>query len=317
MLYLGIPLVRTGTIDGVTLAVLTLITLASFEPVNLLPAASAKIETSRAAARRLFGVADRSQPVNEPAEPALINGFADLRITNLTYAYPGSILPALNDISLSLLPGKKIALVGPSGSGKSTLLKIIQRYLPVQANSVFWNGVDLNNVSGTAVRENLSVLAQNSYLFSASLRENLKLARSDEDEFEKILESVGLSGWYASLPDGMDSWLGDNGSLLSGGERQRLLLARTLLMHRPVVLADEPFTNLDLKSEKAILHSLLHTESNTACLVATHRLIGMDQFDEILVLDAGKIIQRGCTRTDRPTGLYRQFWQQQNIAFLS
>src|SRR5512133_1899125 len=129
MLYLGIPLIRSGQIDGVTLAVLALITLASFEPVNLLPAASAKIETSLTAARRLFAIADRPQPVPEPTEPIPLEGFSELIIRNLSFTYPGSFTPALQDISLSLSPGRLVCLVGPSGSGKSTLLKIIQDHL--------------------------------------------------------------------------------------------------------------------------------------------------------------------------------------------
>jgi ATP-binding cassette, subfamily C, bacterial CydC len=316
MLYLGIPLVRIGQIDGVTLAMLALITLASFEPVNLLPAASAKIETSRAAANRLFSVADRPLPINEPIKEIPLARFTGLRLTGLTFSYPGSALPALSNISLSLKPGSKIALVGLSGSGKSTLLKVIQHYLPVPANTVFWNETDSASVSGPAVRGYLSVLSQNGYLFSATLRENLKLANSSEDEFERILDRVGLSAWFSSLPQGMDSWLGDNGSLLSGGERQRLLLARTLLMNRPIILADEPFSNLDPVSEKAILYSLLDSDTISACIVATHRLVGMDQFDEILVLDTGKIIQQGKhEELVDVTGLYRQLWQQQNNRF--
>ena len=222
MFYLGIPLVRSGQIDGVTLAVLALITLASFEPVNLLPAASAKIETSLTAARRLFAVADRPQPVPEPTEPIPLEGFNELIIRNLSFTYPGSVTPALQDISFILSPGRKICLVGPSGSGKSTLLKIIQHHLPAPANTVFWNGVDTVKCSSSAVQKLQAVLAQNGYLFSASLNDNLKLASPRTDKYSATLQDVGLSDWFSTLPEGLDTWLGDNGSQLSGGERQRL-----------------------------------------------------------------------------------------------
>jgi len=316
MLYLGIPLVRASQIDGVTLAVLALITLASFEPVNLLPAASAKIETSLTAARRLFAVADRPQPVPELIEPIPLEGFSELIIRNLSFTYPGSVSPALQDISLTLSPGCKVCIVGPSGSGKSTLLKIIQHHLPAPINTVFWNRVDAVKCNGSAVQKLHAVLAQNGYLFSASLNDNLKLASPRTDKYAASLQDVGLSDWVNTLPEGMDTWLGDNGSQLSGGERQRLLLARTLLMDRPIILADEPFSNLDLVSEREILDCLLHSAAKPGCILATHRLIRMDLFDEILVLDKGKVIQRGTHyQLLSAPGLYHELWQQQNNLF--
>lgn len=316
MLFAGIPLVQNGQIDGVTLAVLALITLASFEPVNLLPAASTKIETSLAAADRLFAVADRPRAISEPAQPVNADKFTDLMIRNLTFSYPRTSLAAVSDINLSLKPGKTIALVGPSGSGKTTLLKIIQKYLPVTDGMVRWNGCDFNTVPGTIVRGWQAVVGQNAYVFSATLRENLKLSGASEADFLPMLERVGLSGWYAGLSKGLDSWLGDNGSLLSGGERQRILLARALLMRRPILLADEPFSNLDPASESAILDTMLEFSGHTAAILATHRLTGMERFDEILVMEAGRIVQRGshsCLISE--PGLYLQMWQQQNNQF--
>lgn len=316
MLCCGIPLVRTGQIDGVILSILSLITLASFEPVNLLPATSSKIETSLAAARHLFAISDRPIPVKEPHRPAEITEFIELRLDNLSFSYPRAISPTINEVSLSLQPGKKIALVGPSGSGKSTLLKIIQHHLPVSPGMVFWNGVDANELTGQTARNLLAVLSQNGYIFSASLKENLTLANADEQAHIQALKQTGLAEWFDTLPAGMDSWLGDNGSLLSGGERQRLLVARTLLLQRPIFLADEPFTNLDITSEHSILREILKVSSKNACVVATHRLVGMELFDEILVLDAGRIVQRG-NHTDliKQRGLYIQFWEQQNNLF--
>lgn len=317
MLYAGIPLVRSGQIDGVTLAVLALITLASFEPVNLLPAASAKIEASLAAANRLFAVADRPRPICEPVQPDQPGDFTELAINSLTYTYPDTTQPALIEVSMVLKPGKLIALVGPSGSGKTTLLKIIQKYLPVNAGAVSWNGMDVNSITGSTVRAWQSVVGQNAYVFSATLRENLNLSGAPEADFLTALEQVGLSSWYASLPAGMDTWLGDNASQLSGGERQRILLARALLMRRPILLADEPFSNLDPASESAILGNLLNSSGPVAAILATHRLVGMQRFDEILVMDGGRIVQRGShSELVSTPGLYRQIWQQQNNQFL-
>ncbi len=144
ILTLGIPLVQAGKIDGVTLAVLALITLASFEPINLLPSASTKIETSLTAARRLFEVADRPCPVPEPNQPIFVDEFKELSIKNLGFTYPDAEECVLVDISLNLTPGKRIALVGPSGSGKSTLLKIIQHHLPAPSPDGFLERIGWN-----------------------------------------------------------------------------------------------------------------------------------------------------------------------------
>jgi len=239
-----------------------------------------------------------------------------LTIQHLDFTYPGSTEPALKDLSLSLTPGRKIALVGPSGSGKSTLIKAIQHHIPGPAGCVLWNGVDSQSLAGEDIRLWQAVLSQNGYLFSTSLSDNLKLANPDRAEFEITIKQVGLEKWYTSLPDGLETWLGDNGSQLSGGERQRLLLARTLLLKRPIILADEPVSNLDLSSELEILRMLLQNSADTSCLLATHRLTGMDFFDEILVMNRGEIIQRGThNQLATQTGLYRDLWQQQNNLF--
>jgi len=318
MLWFGIPLVRSGQMDGVTLAVLALLTLASFEPVNLLPAAAAKIETSLAAARRLFEVADRPKPVQEPLNSPYLKQFITLQVTGLDFTYPGSTIPALKSISLELIPGKKIALVGPSGSGKTTLLRIIQHNLPVPGRSVIWNEIDAINLSSPVVQNLQAVLGQNAYLFSATLQENLRLANPqiEIDGITNIIQRVGLKDWFHSLPDGMETWLGDNGSHLSGGERQRLLLARSLLMNRPILLADEPFSNLDLAAERAILQIIFANTTQAACILATHRLVDMNLFDEILVMDAGQIIQKGNhSELISKAGLYQTLWNQQNNLF--
>lgn len=269
-----------------------------------------------AAARRLFTIADRPHPVQEPSIPLEIENFRELVIRDLTFTYPGTARPALKDILLTVKPGWKIALVGPSGSGKSTLIKSIQKYLPVEDGMIFWNENDINTVNGSKLRSYQAVLSQNGYLFSATLAENLKLSGARNDEYSKVLKDVGLEKWFTALPDGFDTWLGDDAGQLSGGERQRLLLARTLLQNKPIILADEPVSNLDLSSEQEILQRLLKINSGIAVILATHRLISMELFNEILVMDGGCIVQRG-THNELASvdGLYRDLWQQQNNLF--
>ncbi len=318
ILTMGIHLVQTGQIDGVTLAVLALVTLAGFEPVNLLPAASARVETSLASAGRLFEVADRPLPVIDMVNASSLSEFHRLSINSLEFSYPAVEHPALTGINLELHPGSKIALVGQSGCGKTTLLKIIQHHLSPSSGTVTWNDINSSELDGKSIRSMLSVISQDGYLFSASIRENLRLTspQSDDSEMTDVMQKVGLSNWFNNLPEGLDTWLGDNGKLLSGGERQRLIIARALLMNRPVILADEPLVGLDSESDKELLSTLLHQSSGTACIIATHRLVGMEEFDEILVLASGRIIQRGKhSDLSSGSGLYRQILDQQNNRF--
>jgi len=318
MLWAGIPLVTSGTIDCVILAVLTLITLASFEPVNLLPAASSKIETSLAAAQRLFELADRPRPVQEPAQSTNLTEFQSLRVIDLDFSYAGTDFKVLRGINLNLHPGKHVALVGPSSSGKTTLLRILQHHLQPPEGTVFWNGLDAKNLNSHTIQSLQAVVQQKGYLFNATLLENFKLANPDisETEIHAVLDQTGMDGWFASLENGLHYPLGENGSSISGGERQRLLLARGLLMRKPVFLADEPFSNVDRASDKQLVRAIFESGGNMAIILATHRLVCMDLFDEILVLDSGQVIQSGRhEELISLPGLYRTLWEQQNNFF--
>lgn len=320
ILFMGGHLVQAGRIDGVTLAVLSLVTLASFEPINLLPAASSRVEVSLASAEHLFEVTDRPLPVIDGKETVSVSNSGRLTITGLNFTYSDANRPALKGIEIELFPGMKTALVGPSGSGKTTLFRIIQKYLPAPKESIYWNGVDYSQLDGHSIRSCLAVVTQNGYLFSASIRENFKLAapEADDSRIIKAIRDVGLSNWLDDLPQGLNTWLGDNGQQVSGGERQRLLVARSLIMDRAYLLADEPLSNLDANSEMAIMRTLLHHSGKSTCLIATHRLISMDDFDEILVLSNGEIIQRGKHEVlSNQSGLYKQMWNQQNDRFLT
>ncbi len=318
ILFYGVQLVQAGRIDGVTLAVLALVTLAGFEPVSQLPSASVRVETSLASAGRLFELTDRPLPVVDEKCIAPIAKPRRLTVTGLDFTYPGANHPALKGINLELHQGEKIALVGPSGSGKTTLFRILQKYLPASVGTVFWDETDLTQIDGYTTRSWQAVIQQKGYLFSGSIRENFRLALPQINDLRIIraIHDVGLSDWFASLPHALDTWLGDNGKQVSGGERQRLIIARALVMDRTFLLADEPLSNLDVTSERKILKTLFEHSNTVACLIATHRLVSMEDYDEILVLENGQIIQRGChNELVKQTGLYKQMWDRQNDSY--
>lgn len=223
----------------------------------------------------------------------------------------------LADINFSLPHGKRLALVGPSGSGKSTVISLLLRFWEFERGRILLGGRDLQDYSQALVRGQLAVLLQNPYLFSASLRDNLLLGRQgntplNDEQVDRALNAAGLGGFVGSLPQGYQTWLGEQGVRLSAGERQRIAIARTLLSSAPILVLDEPTAHLDSLTEQAVMDSILaHSESRSLLLV-THRLVGMQAMDEILVLSGGRIVERGQhSELLACGGLYRRMWDLQ------
>jgi thiol reductant ABC exporter CydC subunit len=302
VLALAIPGVRSGRIDGVSLAVVTLMTLASFEAVAALPAAWHGLGASREAARRLFEVIDTPPAVEEPeasARAVHASGAsvpcALLDVRDLRFTYPGESRPALDRVSLRLDPGRRVAVVGPSGSGKSTLVHLLLRFWDVPPGTILLEGRDVRMIPADEVRARVTVVPQRTHLFNGTLRDNLRLASAaaTEADLRGALRAARLESLVASLPEGLDAWIGEQGLRLSGGERQRLALARALLRPAPLLALDEPTAHLDPVTEGEVLGEIARAGEGRATLLATHRLVGLEAFDEVLVLDRGRVVERG------------------------
>ncbi len=297
VLVLAVPWIRAGRLDGVELAMLVLLTLASFEAVLPLPAAWHALGAMNEAGRRLFDLADTTPAVTEPpgVAPAGLAGAPLLEVRHLRFTYPGASRPALDDVSLRLEPGRRIALVGPSGSGKSTLVHLLLRFWEAPAGSVLLEGHDLRDWPSDLARARMTFAAQRAHLFTGTLRENLLLARPDanDEELLAVLASVRLDALLERLPEGLNAWIGQEGQRLSGGERQRLALARALLRPGPLLLLDEPTAHLDPLTERQVLAEIVRAGEGRATLLVTHRLVGLEAFDEVLVLDRGRVAERG------------------------
>jgi thiol reductant ABC exporter CydC subunit len=315
VLVVAIPLVTSGRLPGVLLAVLALAAAASFEAVAPLPLALQQLASSRAAAERLFAIVDAEPRVKEPAHPAEVIGPATLDVADLTFRYTPGQPPALDDVSFSLRPGKLVAVVGPSGAGKSTLVNVLLRFWDYEDGSVMLAGHELREYRGEDVREHFAVVPQRAHLFNGSIRQNLLLAHPSaaQVQLDAAARHAGLAEFIASLPEGYDTPIGEQGLLLSGGERQRLAIAQAILKGRPLLLLDEPTANLDPATERQVMRDLLELAHDRAVLLITHRLVGLEAADEILVLDRGKIVKRGCERDLlRQGGLYRRLWRLQH-----
>jgi ATP-binding cassette, subfamily C, bacterial CydC len=318
MLVLSIPLVNSGRVDGVYLAVIVLGALASFESVQGLPQAAQFLESNLAAARRLFEIADTQPEIPETGNRVSVPNDAGISIRNLTFAYPDGA-PVLENISIDLPSGKHIALVGPSGEGKSTLANLLLRFWDVHDGEIFLGGLDVRQLDAEEVRARFSVVTQSTYLFNDSLRANLLLAcpNADESSLTRVLAQARLTDFVSSLPYGLNTFIGERGLQFSGGERQRVALARGLLKQAPIFLFDEPTANLDTITERQVVDACFAALKDHTVLWITHRIVGLEAMDEILVLDSGRVVQRGThAELIQADGLYLQMWELQNRALL-
>lgn len=291
--------VAAGRLDGVALAVVVLTPLAAFEAVLGLPLAVQYRQRVRRSAERVYEVLDAPEPVREPARPrqAPVTPFP-LALKGLTARYAGQERDALAGVDLTLERGRRIAVVGPSGSGKTTLAQTLLRFLDARAGSYTLAGVDAYALDGDDVRRLVGLCAQDAHLFDSSVRENLLLAKKDADdgELRSALGRARLLDWVDGLPEGLDTLVGEHGARLSGGQRQRLALARALLADFPVLVLDEPAEHLDLPTADALTADLLAATEGRTTLLITHRLAGLDAVDEVVVLDRGRVAQRGTYR---------------------
>ncbi|MHB9860351.1 thiol reductant ABC exporter subunit CydD [Streptomyces sp. YIM S03343] len=292
----GVQAVADGRLSGVVTAVVVLTPLAAFEAVLGLPLAVQYRQRVHRSAERVYEVLDAPEPVREPEQPrqAPASPFP-LMVKALSARYAGQDREALAGVDLTLEEGRRIAVVGPSGSGKTTLSQVLLRFLDTEAGAYSLGGVDAYALDGDDVRRLVGLCAQDAHLFDSSVRENLLLAKKDatEAELRDALTRARLLDWADGLPDGLDTFVGEHGARLSGGQRQRLALARALLADFPVLVLDEPAEHLDLPTADALTADLLAATEGRTTLLITHRLAGIEAVDEVIVLDEGRVVQRG------------------------
>nr|WP_255472332.1 ABC transporter ATP-binding protein [Quadrisphaera setariae] len=235
----------------------------------------------------------RGAPTPDAVRPA---GAALLELDDVAFSHPGSDRPVLDGVSFRVEPGTRTALVGPSGAGKSTLLGLLERFADPVEGSIRLDGVDLRDLPRAALRARLGYVEQEAPVLAGTLRENLLLAapRATEAEVAEVLAAVGLSGLAERSPLGLDAQVGEGGVLLSGGERQRLAICRSLLARPELLLLDEPTASLDARNEAALARALDAVQRrSTALVVVAHRLSTVVDADQIVVLEAGRVVGVG------------------------
>jgi ATP-binding cassette subfamily C protein CydC len=278
-----------GALDRVLIAALTLGAMATFEAVAPLPAAAQGLRATVEAGRRLLAIAGRRPAVADPERPAGPPPDATAALQQVSFDYADGEAWGLRDLDLRIAPGRRVALVGHSGAGKSTVAALLVRFLDPDGGRVTLGGEDLRGLRQRDVRSLVALDRQDAYLFSTTIRENIRLARPDVDEaaIAQALRRARLWDWVSSLPDGLDTFVGEEGALVSGGERRRMALARALLAGAPVLVLDEPTAHLDPPTARALVADVLAAADGRSVLLITHRPEGLAEVDEVVTLRRG------------------------------
>ena len=309
LLVLAIRLSDRGLLNPLALPILALVALAAFEAVQPLGEAVAVYRGTTTAAERVYALIDAKPAVSDPPRPRPAPTTFGISFEHVTFSYQPGGPAALCDVSFRVTPGSHIAIVGPSGSGKTTLVNLLVRFWDPTHGTIRLGGNDLRDYALNDLRRSIGVVSQRTTIFNDTLRRNLLLARPDAGDAEllRALEQARLGDLVIQSPHGLDRWVGEQGGRLSGGERQRLAIARTLLLDAPVLVLDEPTANLDPTTEGELLTELAGIIAGRTTISITHRLVNLEQMDEILVLDAGRIVERGThCQLAAQGGLYRR-----------
>jgi ATP-binding cassette subfamily B protein len=292
---LGGFLVHRGSVSLGTVVAFVLLLATLFDPVQQLSQLYNTLQSAAASLHKLFAIIDAEPDVEESTNPTPLPSAGDLVVENITFAYAGSTKPALENVSVTLTAGTRLALVGPTGAGKSTLAKLMARLYDPQEGSVSFGGVNLRDASMEDLRRRIVVIPQEGFLFDGSVRDNLLIAKPDATEAELLgaLDRLGLRERFEALPEGLDTEVRERGSRLSAGERQLVALSRAALVDPAVLVLDEATSNLDPGTEMLIEAALERLMVGRSVIVVAHRLSTVQRADKIAVVADARISEIG------------------------
>ncbi|MEE9685491.1 cysteine/glutathione ABC transporter ATP-binding protein/permease CydC [Lelliottia amnigena] len=311
MLWMAAGGVGGNTQPGALIALFVFCALAAFEALAPVTGAFQHLGQVIASAVRITQIVEQTPEVQFKEGHSVVPDSVAVQLTEVTFAYEGQTQNALDGINLTVRAGQHVAILGRTGCGKSTLLQLLTRAWDPRQGQILFNTTPLTDFNEQTLRKIVSVVPQRVHLFSATLRDNLLLASptASDEALCAVLEQVGLHKLLED--DGLNAWLGEGGRQLSGGELRRLAVARALLHDAPFMLLDEPTEGLDATTESQILDLLAQTMKNKTVLMVTHRLRGLANFDQIIVMDNGQIIEQGShAELFAKQGRYYQFKQR-------
>ena len=290
--------VREGLISGGTIAAFVLTGGLVAGSFGSLTEVYGDLVRGSGAAGRLAELLREQPGIAAPANPVALPDVARGSVTfdGVTFHYPSRLdHPAIADFSLDILPGETVAIVGPSGAGKSSLFQLIQRFYDPDKGEIRVDGVALPQADPGEVRRHMAMVPQDTVIFAASARDNLRYGRWDasDEELWKAADAANASEFLRKLPDGLDTFMGEDGARLSGGQRQRLAIARAILRNSPLLLLDEATSALDAESERLVQDALDRLMAHSTTIVIAHRLATVRSADRIIVMDDGRIVEQG------------------------
>lgn len=338
LLVVGFSLLQQSSLSIPELAAAVALEWMSFQPLLGVTAVINDFNVAMTSAARLFDLMDLPPVVQDPVEKQVFpSGALTITFQNVSFAYPTALdaLPeadiskskfdkfdrqnehsqkALSDVSFEIPYGRTVALVGESGSGKSTLIALLVRFWDPQQGVISINGIDIKRFGLKDLRDHIAVVSQQTYIFNATIRQNIALARPEASDEEIIhaAKQAHLHDFIMSLPDGYDTQVGEMGSRLSGGQRQRIALARAFLKNAPILVLDEATANLDPETEQDIQAIVRLEMSKCTKIIVAHRLSTVRDADEILVFQAGRLVERGNHQTlIAKAGVYSALFESQ------
>jgi ATP-binding cassette subfamily B protein len=287
---------QTSAISVGTLVAFTTLQTRLLFPIGSLLSVSVDLQSSMALFHRIFEYLDLPIDLAERPDPVELHDVrGEVRFEDVTFGYDDEVAPTLDGIDLDVSPGSFTAIVGETGSGKTTLAYLAARLYDVRSGRVTIDGVDVRDASFASLARTVGLVSQDTYLFHATVRENLRFARPDatDDELEAAARAAQIHDLISSLPEGYDTVVGERGYRFSGGEKQRIAIARVVLRNPPVLVLDEATSALDTETERAVQDALDRLAAGRTTIAIAHRLSTIRDADQIVVLDGGRLVERG------------------------
>ncbi|AKJ42613.1 lipid A ABC transporter ATP-binding protein/permease MsbA [Pragia fontium] len=302
------------TLTAGTITVVFSSMVALMKPLKSLTNVNSQFQRGMAACQTLFAILDM-EPEQDTGKLIAERVNGDVELRNVTFTYPTKDDPALRNISFKIPAGKTVALVGRSGSGKSTIANLLTRFYDIQEGEILIDNHEIREYTLPSLRDQVAVVSQNVHLFNDTIANNIAYARTEQysrEDIEKAATMAYAMDFIKKMDNGLDTVIGENGVLLSGGQRQRIAIARALLRDSPILILDEATSALDTESERAIQAALDELQKNRTSLVIAHRLSTIEKADEILVIEDGRIVERGNHATlINNSGAYAQLHRMQ------